>query len=230
MEKRKINWRKFFFEFFSIFIGVTMAFMLSNWNEDRRERQSEHKTLVEIKNGLELDLVDLEHNIEGHKIGLEACAYFRKMLHNQSVNQDSFTFQYHHLLRDYITIRNKSGYESLKSQGLKLITNDSLRLAIISLYDYDYEILEKLEEEYREMQFFDNHYGFINGVVSPFIKFSEEGRIAKIELPISLSEIEKQQFMGSIYSIEKNRRFIANYYETTVEKVKKLIARIKDNL
>lgn len=36
------------------------------------------------------------------------------------------------------TLSNISAYESLKSRGLEIVTNDSLRLKITKLYEFDY--------------------------------------------------------------------------------------------
>lgn len=158
METIKNNWKNYLFEFLSIFVGVSLAFAMSNWGENRRDAIAETKILVEIKNGLKLDLFDVEQNIKGHEKGIETCNYFRKLIEDPNTPQDSAAFQYFYLLRDFISIQNKSGYESLKSKGLGLVKNDSLRLEIISLYDFYYEIIEKLEENYDEMQFNKNYY------------------------------------------------------------------------
>ncbi|MEL6699264.1 MAG: hypothetical protein AAFP89_23670 [Bacteroidota bacterium] len=66
MTTDRINWPALAIEFFSIFIAVTMAFGLDKWNENRRDRLSETKILLEIKHGLSLDLLDMAQNIKGH--------------------------------------------------------------------------------------------------------------------------------------------------------------------
>ena len=53
---KKNHWSNYLFEIVSVFIGVTLAFGLSKWNENRRDYQSERKILIEIRNGLKLDL------------------------------------------------------------------------------------------------------------------------------------------------------------------------------
>jgi hypothetical protein len=70
------NWKKHGIEFFSIFIAVVSAFALNNWNENRRDNNSENKILVEISNGLEKDIDDIKLNVSGHKSGISACNYF----------------------------------------------------------------------------------------------------------------------------------------------------------
>ena len=102
-KKNEGNWRRYLFEFLSIFIGVTMAFTLERCNENRRDRVSENKTLIEISNGLHSDLEDLELNMKGHHIGIKACHFFRKAIRNEWIDQDSVGYYYHYLLRDFIS-------------------------------------------------------------------------------------------------------------------------------
>ncbi|MEM6699972.1 MAG: DUF6090 family protein [Bacteroidota bacterium] len=221
----QINWRKYFLEFLSIFIGISVAFALEKWNEDRRDQRSEEKTLLEIKNGLHQDILDIEQNIGGHKAGLNACNYFRKIIDDQPVAKDSLAKQYFYLLRDYISIQNKTGYESLKSKGLELIQDDSLRFAIISMYDIHYEILEKLEEQYSEMQFNQNYYQSINDLLSPYMVFDEKGLLIDIEYP-ELSKKDRRAFLSYLWRIENNRQYVMKYYAFIREEVRRLIKRI----
>ena len=135
------NWKKQGVEFLSIFIAVVSAFALNNWNENRRDANSESKILIEISNGLEKDIEDICANKFGHELGINACIFFRNVLANKKVNSDSLMTYYRDLTRDFISIQNTAGYETLKSRGLELIKNDSLRLQIITLYEYNYKIL-----------------------------------------------------------------------------------------
>jgi hypothetical protein len=50
------DWKKYTFEFFSIFIAVITAFPLNNWNDNRKADKSVNKILIEISNGLEKEL------------------------------------------------------------------------------------------------------------------------------------------------------------------------------
>ena len=71
------NWRKYIFEMISIFLGITLAFGLNKWNEDRRDARSELKILSEMAHGLTLDLQDIDENMTGHGQGVESCDFFR---------------------------------------------------------------------------------------------------------------------------------------------------------
>jgi len=226
MKNRTSNWKKYAFEFLSIFIGISLAFALDNWNENRNERESERKILIEIKNGLQLDLNDAKGNAGGHKIGIRACNYFRKLINNEKVSIDSLETYNFILLRNFISIQNKSGYESLKSNGLQLVQNDSLRFQIISLYDFYYEILEKLEENYSEMQFFANHFQSISHMLSENMVFDANGRLINITQPLKLSNAEKNRFLNQLMSIKRNRDYVLQIYVEVEEKIIELIKNI----
>jgi len=229
MRKTK-NWSKFLIEFISVFIAVVFAFALNNWNDNRKDNLAERKILREISNGLKKDLDDIELNIKGHKEGIRACKYWRKIINNNKFSKDSLLTYYLSLTRDFVSIQNKAGYASLKSKGLELIKNDSLRLEIISLYEYDYETLLKLEETYGEMQFQNNYFKELNNIISPYFIFDEFGNINNIKLPINLNNINKNIFLSYLWKIEINRNFILYYYSQIEKKIKTLISNIKMEL
>jgi len=218
MGKLKVkNWKKYTFEFLSIFIAVVSAFALNNWNENMRDALSENKILTEISNGLEKDLDDIKLNVSGHQDGISASNYFRKVFTGKNVDADSLMFLYSKLTRDFVSIQNIAGYETLKSKGLELIKNDSLRLKIISLYEYDYKTLRKLEEEYSEMQFHETYFKEINEELAPNFNIDENGNIAGLNLPLKIQKNAKNKLLLFLWKIEINRDFILQYY-TEIEK------------
>ena len=224
------NWRKYSLEFLSIFIAVISAFALNNWNENRRASQSENKILLEISNGLEKDLEDITLNVTGHQEGISACAYFKNLIAGKEMAMDSLLFYYFHLTRDFISVQNIAGYETLKSKGLELIKNDSLRLQIISLYEYDYNTLRKLEEEYSEMQFHVNYFKALNESIAPNFKFDSSQNIAGIDLPLKLNSEKKKILLIYLWKIQVNRSFIMSYYADIESKIKKIQKNISEEM
>ena len=224
------NWKKYAVEFISIFIAVISAFALNNWNENRRDARAETKILIEIRNGLEKDINDVKENMTGHEQGVNACTYFRRVLREEETNVDTVRNYYYLLTRDFISIQNTSGYETLKSKGLELVQDDSLRTSIISLYEYDYNTLKKLEEEYHELQFQANYFQDINQFVAPHLEFDALGDITNLNLPLKLSQEEKQIFLSYLSKIEFNRRWILVYYEELKQKITQLRQEIEAEL
>ncbi len=216
------TWKKYGFEFLSIFVAVVLAFALDNWNENRKEAYTEKKILAEIANGLEKDLDDLRLNELGHRQGISACIYFRKVLAGQEIKTDSLMPHFFNLTRDFISIQNVAGYETLKSKGLELIENDSLRLQIISLYEYDYNSLRKLEEEYAELQFQESYFKEINQMLAPNFKFDAELKVVGMDLPLKLLDNDKKVFLLYLWKIRQNRLIMLGYYADIEKKVDQL--------
>ncbi len=226
----KRDWEKYGFEFLSIFMAVLAAFALNNWNDNRRDNHAEDKILSEIANGLTKDISDIYVNKDGHLEGIQACGYWRGLLTGNEVSLDSLPRHYQNLTRDYISIQNTSGYETLKSRGLELLRNDSLRLAIISLYEYDYTTLRKLEEEYHEGQFQSNYFEEMNKIIAPMLSFGATGEIETIKLPINISETDRNILFSFFWKIEYNRRFNLQYYSAIEDKIQKVLQQIEKEL
>lgn len=224
------NWKNYTFEFLSIFIAVISAFGLNNWNDNRNNRNAESKILSEISNGLKKDLDDIHINMAGHRTGLNSVDYFRELLAQKSVSTDSILPKYFFLTRDFVSIQNTSGYETLKSKGLELIRNDSLRTKIISLYEYDYSTLRKLEEDYYELQFQANYFKEINKVISRNLELDENKYITGVSLPLQLDENEEKTLLSYLWKIRKNREFMLRFYTQVEHKIEKLRIEIEEEL
>lgn len=217
-------------EFFSIFIAVISAFALNNWNDNRKDHQAATKILVEISNGLEKDLEDININIYGHNEGKNAVRFWWKILTNAEVNQDSLQHYYLSLTRDFFSAQNNSGYETLKSRGLELVKNDDLRFDIISLYEYDYESLKTMEENYFEMQFQENYFHDFNRLIAPNFVFEKNGEISKVNTPLNISDADKKILLGYLWKIQVNRNFILRYYGSMEEKIQDIQRRIEKEI
>ena len=139
---------------------------------------------------------------------------------------DTLQAIYFNSFRDFISIQNTSGYENLKSRGLELIKNDSLRTDIISLYEYDFNTLRTLEEDYAEMQFHNSYFKEINDYIAPNLQFDSQGKIIGIKQPLRLSEADKNTFFSYLWKIDANRNFILSFYgqiETNINELKEKI-------
>lgn len=224
------NWKKYTFEFLSIFVAVISAFTLNNWNDNRNDRNAENKILTEIKNGLAKDIEDMRLNELGHKMGIDAVNYFRNILADKPASKDSMMFHYFNLTRDFVSAQNISGYETLKSKGLELIRNDSLRTKIVSLYEYDYNTLRKLEEEYYELQFQENYFKEINSLIAQNFEFNQDKMLIGITTPLKLESDKENIVLIYLMKIQINRNFILQYYTEVKQKIEQLQLEIQFEL
>lgn len=181
MSKTKAPASRFILEIFSIFLGVTIAFLANHWNEQRKDRILENKILNGIYEELESDVNDIQMNINGHDRGLDAIRLFERYCRQEPVDFDSLGLYFKRLYRDYISVANTSTYETLKSRGLQIISNDGLRERIVELYDFNYEITQKLEEEYYPSQFHQNYFGKLASHFKPY--YVVENNNVKITKP-----------------------------------------------
>lgn len=229
-KERSGAWKKYLFEFASIFVAVTAAFALNKWNDNRKSAKAENKILIEIYNGLEKDLEDIQLNERGHKQGVDAANYFGRLGANKDIDQDSLFFHYLNLTRDFTSIQNTTGYQTLKSRGLELIENDELRSEIISLYEYEYATLLKLEEEYDELQFQSQYFKEVNDILSPEFKLKDGSGIVGINVPLTIAENDKKKLIVYLWKMKLNRNFILTYYQQTTSKIKSLRSAIQKEL
>ena len=221
------NWKKYVFEFISIFLAITLAFLLDRWNDNRKDRIAETKILEEIYNGLERDSLDLANDEKYFKIAFRGIQYFNEIIDGKIVENDSLTTFYFLFSRESIVVQNKSGYESLKSRGLETIKDDSLRRKIINLYEVDYELARKFNEEYSEYKFMQNYFHKINDAIAPYFEYDSVNNIQGIRLPIELDEKERSLLKSYLWKIAvgKQDRYSAVVFGK--EKIGQLRADIK---
>jgi hypothetical protein len=223
-------WKKYAFEFISIFVAIIAAFALTKWNDDRKEALAESKILVEILNGIKKDKYDFQLNTFGHQEGIRAIQFWQDVFNGESPSTDSLINHYQAMTRDFISIQNNSGYETLKSRGFELIKNDSLRTKIISLYEYDYKTLKNLEEEYHELQFHENYFVVLNQAIAPQLKFDQFGNIVGLDLPLSIPESQRRLLQSYLWKIRSNRLFILNFYKAAEANLDQVIRMIEHEL
>ena len=221
-QNKSPNWKNYGIEFLSVFIAVIAAFALNNWNDTVKSEKAESKILETIKDGLGKDIEDIQTNIYGHKMGIAACQFFRDILLENPRSLDSLEIYYYTVTRDFVSIQNTSGYETLKSKGLELIQTDSLRTEIISLYEFDYTILRKLEEDYDEMQFHTSFFKEFNQVFAPHFEFSDRGKIIGIDLPLEIDNYNKKIVLTYLHKIYGNRKYIMRHYDEVESKINRL--------
>ncbi len=232
MLKQKVTnlFKKYFSEFALIFISVILAFALTEWSSNKNEKLSQKTILTEIKNGLQTDIEDLQANVDNHKLSIRGVRIFRNWTIEKQVPQDSIAFYYYSLFRNYTPIINKTGYESLKSSGLKTVNNDSLRFKIISLYDFHYKIIEKLEDSHVEMQDFQNYFKPTNDIIHSNLIFDDKGNIIGIQSSKNISKNHKKELLSYFWRMEINKKFKVVRYNGIIEKLKELERNLEEEI
>lgn len=217
-------------QFVFIFVSVLFAFSLSEWSNKREERITEVKILKEISNSLKRDLYDLENNVYAYGMSERSIEIVKEWLDGNNTPNDSLNLYYQIMLRNYTPIINRSAYESLKSTNIKIISNDSLRLDIISMYDYYYRMVEKLEDEIFEMQDYRNHSEKVNKIISPYMIFDENIQLIGLADASGISEKDKNSILESFWKVTENRKFKVQLYNDIISQINLLEQKIDKEL
>mgnify|MGYP001818349976 CR=1 FL=1 len=147
-EKKEIRtfWIYAVGEFVLVFLGILIALQVDNWNQDRRVRNLEKAMLHELLANLYSDLDDVETNIGMHNEAISSSKIILSFIDGAEPWNDSLAIHFGNLNIGSIFFENISSYESLKSLGIDLISNDSLRQQITHLYSVSYDYIASLEE------------------------------------------------------------------------------------
>ena len=150
---KKINWSYALGEIALIFIGITLAIAFQNWNENRKQNNLERSVLQQLEVALNNDLEDVRVNINTHQRGITACNNVLKMLHaKEPIDEQKMLANLGQSVDFTFLISDVSTYEYLKSVGLHIIKNDTLRNRITKLYDVAYEGIYGVENNAKPVQ------------------------------------------------------------------------------
>jgi hypothetical protein len=130
-------------EIILVVIGILIALQLNNWKEESKEKILEISTLSELNSSFREDLNDINFNLNFNKKGLYACEQLISAFDQGLPYHDSLDRHFGQFYIISVFVNNTGAYETLKSRGLDIISNDSLRRQVQLMYDIIYsEILE----------------------------------------------------------------------------------------
>ena len=138
LETLNRKWAEYLLEMIVIVIGILGAFMLNNWNEERKELVKSHDILLEIKENLQFNTSRFMTEIKEEKNVIKSVDIVLENINNHKVYSDSLDFHFINTTYYPTASRKSSGYETLKSHGVELIKSTILRQAIIDLYEKTY--------------------------------------------------------------------------------------------
>jgi len=125
-----------------VVIGILIALSINTWNEEKLNKTKEHILLNEMHDELGLDVEELQLKIQRYKNWIRANQMVLDHLDMKPVNTDSLGFYYNNLSGYLIFNNNTSTFENLKSIGFDLISSDSLRRQITTLYSKEYPLIK----------------------------------------------------------------------------------------
>ena len=129
------NWRYAMGEIALIVVGVSIALAASSWYENRQLRDDEYAVLAELQVTLQedLDSITIAYNTI-HRVDQEIASFVDRVESDHLTSAET-TAGIGWTMR-FVTLNIRFGpYETLKARGIDLITNQSLRVNLTSLYE-----------------------------------------------------------------------------------------------
>ncbi|WP_445956783.1 DUF6090 family protein [Yeosuana sp.] len=124
-----------------VVIGILIALQINNWNEQRKQHSRETKIMSEIKSNLEANIFNLKLDIKKQVRGAWCIDYITDLMDNKREYNDSLPRYLNEGETSPDVVLTSAAFETLKSSGLELIENDSLRMKLTNLYEVIYPTL-----------------------------------------------------------------------------------------
>ncbi len=135
-------------EILLVVIGILIALQINNWNEERKQRVFEKKTLQLMKDNLKHDV----NMFRGYamtvlKNSIESSQIISEHLSEKKPYHDTLDVHFARIPGFTLTMTNTSTYDNLKANGFNLISNDSLRERYQMLYQFRYKLIDYQAKE-----------------------------------------------------------------------------------
>jgi len=137
-------------EILLVVIGILIALQVNNWNEERKQRQVEHKYFHNLKNDLNADMERLDYMIDLAGSKVNAAKNVKRKVDHDSIGS---LYEFSNDMLALIFVDefrpNENTYEEMKSSGnFSTIRNDTLKLKLMTLRK-TYTEIEKAQEHMR---------------------------------------------------------------------------------
>ncbi|WP_229796826.1 DUF6090 family protein [Algibacter mikhailovii] len=143
-----------------VVIGILIALQINNWNENRKSSATELLLLEELDKSLENNKDILSSRIEKFKLIEKEAELLIEHIDAKKEYNDSLASYFSLPLRNFSFRLSYASFENLKSQGFETISNESLRLNIIKLFDEDFGLV--LDNENKASDLFIPYTTFLN--------------------------------------------------------------------
>jgi hypothetical protein len=135
-------------EIILVVLGILIALQINNWNEAKKTKKFEHEILRDIANAIDDNYFQVDLSLRTNKASVASAQIILMALENNLPYHDSLDLHFSKSISWVSAKFNNPAYESLKSYGVNLITNDTIR-GLISIYDTGWmETLAERQENY----------------------------------------------------------------------------------
>lgn len=231
----KGNLSKYFFyaigEITLIVIGILLALYLDNLNSEKKIRALEIKILYELNSNLSSSIKSFERAIQSEQVYLKNNLLILDFLDNDKPYDESLDIAFGTYFWTITSNPISGGYDYLKSKGIDLISNDSLRQNISFIFENEFSILKDENEVWANnlqqnisypyhVTHFRNY--FLGGIDQENNEYAKPNEYEAL--------LEDQQFMSINAEIISNRRWNINSLEKILSDTRDLMTQIDNEI
>ena len=217
-----------FGEIVLVVIGILIALSINKYNENIKAKQFELKLLKQIEQDVLENRIEYERLSDEYEKQFKSCEYILKHIREKLPLSDSLIrhFAYSRTQIKFTPIN--TSYAFLKSAGLNAIKNDSTRIAITKLYEYDINMMVSQNDRLLDIQ---------TNQLEPFLvqnfkvnSFERESALSEYKthylpfvLPINYDALCLNEAYANILALKLSRlagnRIRLNEYQENLERV-----------
>jgi len=116
-------------------IGIMIAVQINNWNEIKQQKQLELQTLKEIRGSIETNMTEMKTLAGAHQAQIEHFKHLVSHMEEDLPYHDSLEAKMAAIFGWYTPLFDFAPYETLKTRGVELISNDTIKRNIIAVYE-----------------------------------------------------------------------------------------------
>jgi len=219
MKQKKFTFGTVIMEIFIVIVGISIAFWVNSWGEERKERALETEFLKTLRSELATDSLAFAGQIESNAVVMDRLERFVEICRTEDYDNDSIPWFVGNFLNRYNWILNTNTYDMLKSGGnLDIISDFELRNEISSFYQVrgfqTSKILEVLQ-------------GFADNQMNPYLTKKTDYFISYNPKRDFIRDTEFQNLLALWTDFTGSKLGI---YEATLEEITQLITHFDEHL
>ena len=198
-------------EIILVVIGILIALSINNLNEEKKANLFQYKTLVELHSSVLINIHELNAGVEMNEEAKKSCEIILNHLANNIEYQDSLDISFSKSLFWYKYVPDDSSYESVKTYGLHIIKNDSIRNLLTQVNESKVDWIQTREKR--------NHTFFYTTIQPLSLELFESTTDYYKMTPTNYNELKNnKKYIHILNSLVNNRiQDIVWYKELLVE-------------
>lgn len=198
-----------------VVIGILIALSINNWNEERKAREQENSSMIEVIENLRFDIIRCENNYLTNINIVRGLDSLRTSVGNTIDGKDQINDIYYYAIK-YSSgygqaVINRSAYDEIIASGtIKLIENKSLKFNLSDYYERITTVVQDFRPNTSELNLKNNNKKFISlRKMEDYINASKSTNYINYDINYDYKKIQK---MSGLILLNTNSDDLNEYF------------------